>query len=181
MSIAAEPPLSRIQIAEFLIRNRDLILARLRRKLRAVQAARDVADTNDLFGSLAFRLDRAASRNQIRAATDAQLWAFVLSTSHNLVMESGRAAARLRRLSGYYGDLLRQTAATMEGAEEADANASLNRLAAPLVAKPDRELFLLKVRGLPNRVVAQLLGQQEDSIRQRWSRLCRALRANDRE
>ncbi|MBX3407402.1 MAG: sigma-70 family RNA polymerase sigma factor [Phycisphaeraceae bacterium] len=122
-------------------------------------------------------MDRAASRNQIRAATDAQLWAFVLTTSDNLVLENGRVAARLRRLSGHYGDLLRHAAATVESTELADANASLNTLANTLVEESDRELFLLKVRGLPNRIVAQLLGQQQASIRQRWSRLCRTLRA----
>lgn len=170
-----------MQIAEILIRNRELVLARLRRKLRAAHAARDIADTNDLFSSLAFRLDRAASRSDIRAASDARLWAFVLTTSHNLVMEKARIAARLRRLSGRYGDLLRQAAATVESTEGADAKAALKTLATALVEESDRELFLLKVRGMPNRVVAQLLGEQEDTVRQRWSRLCRSLRTNNRQ
>jgi DNA-directed RNA polymerase specialized sigma24 family protein len=126
-------------------------------------------------------LDRAASRCDIRAATDAQLWAFVLTTSRNLVMEKARIAGRLRRLSGRYGDLLRQAADDVENSGGADANASLKTLAITLVEESDRELFLLKVRGMPNRVVAQLLGQVEDTVRQRWSRLCRSLRKNNRE
>lgn len=173
----AAQPQSRLAIAEFLIRNRDLVLARLRRKLRAVHAARDVADTNDLFSSLAFRLDRAASCGDIRAATDAQLWAYILIASHSMVMENARVAARLRRLIGRHLVRTMKTATPVEAGPAQSSAVVLESLATRINHETDREIFHLKVRGVPNRAIAALLGLSADDVRQRWSRVCRTLRS----
>jgi hypothetical protein len=72
--------------------------------------------------------------------------------------------------------LYRITAVTVAiDAATAGRNAAevLRALCEGLAINGERELFLLKLNGLPKRVVAELLGLQHDNIRQRSSRLCR--------
>jgi len=173
----ANLPLSRVQLAEFLICNRDLVLARIRRKLGRINSVRAVSDTNDLFSSLAFRPDRLDERDLLRAATDSQLWALILKSAHNLMLEKSREAGSLRRLAAAYSNRLSRTASEInDSIDNEDAANRVQSLLSRLRSETDRTLLIFKLNGVPNRSIAAGLGLREAAVRQRWSRICRGLR-----
>ncbi len=153
-------------------------MARIRRMLRRAVAARDVTDTGDIFSAMVSRIDRLAMDGRLRAATDAATWMLALMTCKHLVLEKARVADRLRRLAVAYGDHLLLIAADVDDSASGDDAASrIQGLLGSLGTDADRELFVFKLNDVPDCTIGASLGIGEDAVRQRWSRLCRGLRA----
>ncbi len=110
----------------------------------------------------------------LKAGAEPELWAIVMVTAHNLVLEKARVAARLRQWA-----VEEPLVATIEKSKD-DENAAvfIHRVLMSLQSDSDRSLLLLKFRDLPNKQIAQALGLSEPALRQRWSRICRELRAH---
>ena len=160
-----------------MIANRDVFMARIRRTLRRVVAARSVTDTGDLFSTLLRRIDNLAAGDRLRAATDAAVWTLVLTTCKHHVLEKARIADRLRRLGEVYGEHLNMIAAGIESSAADDGGADqVQRLLRSLTTDADRELFIFKMNDVPDGTIGASLGIGEEAVRQRWSRLCRGLR-----
>ncbi len=167
-------PRTRAEVAEFMFRNREVILRRIRNKLSAARSARAMTDTEDLFSSMVRRLDGLAAADSLRAAMDAQLWTLALKTARNLVLEKYRVAARLRRLQeDERGPLRRPEESPLR--KETGA-AELECVLSSLADDADRELLLMKLAGLPVSALAARMGVGVEVAWQRWSRLCRRLR-----
>lgn len=167
--------LSRTEAAEFVLSRQPQIRALARSKL--TRWARAITSSEDVFASVARRIDGVAAQEELRPCNPGQLWHLVRTVTLNTAISKNRTAARLAQLveeSGYELAGVRDRAEKCRTDE--DAMDMLCRVAMLLDRGVDRELFLLRFRGANYHVLAQLLGISEQAARQRWSELCRKIR-----
>lgn len=169
-------PYSREEVAQFMIRHGDLIRRRIR--CRLTWSARRVTDTDDVFSVVIAKIDRLCARAMLRAGSDAELWFLVSMMTRQVVLERFRLSQRLRTFAA--GRACSEVGA-MAGADDTsrgvEESARLMRRIFRVIPDPaDQEMLALKLRGVPNDVVARTLGLAEPAARQRWRRIRRKLR-----
>lgn len=159
--------LSRTEVADFLMANKDSILRIARDTLKTVP--RNVFDSDDVFASVARRLDELASRGSVRPRSEIELWAFISTVASGLAVDKMRLLSRIRSLEsegGQYAQLLRTRIERC--ASDDDVAMLIHRMALSLSEKRDRHVFYLKMRGSNDRSVGILLGESEAWARKRW-------------
>ncbi|HZW08664.1 MAG TPA: hypothetical protein VFF69_02065 [Phycisphaerales bacterium] len=166
---------NREHIADFILRHEDRIRAIARRKLP--HSGRSVFGTEDVFSTVARRVDALAARGLVRAESEAQLWALVSRVVENVSLERIRlvesTASRTGDDAAFWaeisGDLRRCK-------DDNEAFVLVFEMMSAMANPDDRQIFLLRLRGVSHRVIAQQLATTEESLRQRWVVIRRVLR-----
>jgi DNA-directed RNA polymerase specialized sigma24 family protein len=166
---------NREHIADFVLRHEDRIRAIARRKLPT--EARSVFGTEDVFSTVARRVDALAAKGLLRAESEAQLWALVSRVVENVSLERGRlvesTASRTGDDAAFWADISRDLRRCRDDNE---AFVLVFEMMSAMTDAADRQIFLLRLRGVSHRVIAQQLGATEDAVRQRWVVIRRTLR-----
>ena len=167
------PRLSRAEIANFLTSNELRIREMARTKL---SRGSGFVDSQDVFASVARRLDQLASGSGVRPRSEAELWALVRTVTTNTAIEKTRLVARVRAIAsteGLYGQELLKRLEECGGDDE--ATLLVHRMALALPAAVDRQIMFLFLRGASFTAMAVALEMTEDAVRKRWARLRSAL------
>lgn len=167
---------SRDRIAEFVFRHEHRIRALARRKLPA--ADRSVFGTDDAFSTVARRVDALAARGLLRAESEAQLWALIRRVVENVSLERARLVASTAARTGDDADFWSELSGDLRRCkDDHEAFALIFELLSAIADPNDRQIFMLRLRGVSHRVIAQQLGTTEEAARQRWQTVRRGLRA----
>lgn len=131
-----------------------------------------VVDSEEVFASVARRLDRLATKGGVRPRSEAELWALVRTVTTNTAIEKNRLMVRARALVDNEGVYARQLLARLEACDSDDeAMLLVHRMALLLSEAVDRQVLFLMLRGASFPAIAIALRSTESAIRRRWSRL----------
>lgn len=165
-----DTPLSPVEVAAFISDNESKIREMARTKLRA--ARQGALDSQDVFASVARRLDSLANSARVRPRSEAELWALVRCVTTNTAIEKVRLVSRAQALVSSEGKFARHLLRRLEACGSDDeATLLVHRMALCLSNAEDRQILFLLLRGASFPAIAAALGRTESSIRNRWSRL----------
>lgn len=162
--------------AEFLSRNADLVLARIRRELGP--GTRRHFDSQDMLSTVQRRVDDAVRRGVVRADTSSAMLAFVFAVVRTAVIDKSRVASRLHRL-GMTGPMESNDAVSLSnGARDTEESlaAQLISLTTQIEDPKDQDLLLLRLNGHSLREISESSGEAHEAVRGRWRRLVARLR-----
>lgn len=132
-----------------------------------LRSARKVTDTEDVLSTALRRLDSLIIKGSVRATTDAQLFALVHQVIERTIKEKARNARRLKRRELLAEELA--SSARVEGiVPTQDVCVRIGRLANDAL---DKEIAMLRARGVRLHEIAESLGLPDTVVRKRWSRL----------
>lgn len=157
-------------LADYLIRNQDIIRDMARSKLtRDVQG---VCDSEDVFSSVLRRLDEMVIQGTLKPRSVSELWKCIEAITVNLAVDRVRIISRLRQFTSEDGVFAREVIKRLEGYVSDDQAAILlYRMMMSLPVALDRQLLDLRFRGATIKAAAGLLGMTMDSATMRWYRL----------
>lgn len=161
--------------AEFITRFESRIRARIR--VRLGENMRRVFDSQDIFSTIARRLDAFVESGQLRAEDERQLWAFVSRATVNAVAEKSNLLARLRRVEGPDSEMARTLEARLAASDE--RNEWESRVAELFDALPDtqdQQILWLWLNGTDLATIARSTGVNPAATRKRWERIRARLR-----
>ncbi len=162
--------LSRAQVASFIATNERRIREMARAKIQATHRA--TLDSQEVFASVARRLDRLASGAGVRPRSEAELWALVRCVTANTAIEKNRLVARAKALEVSEGEYARQLSRRLDGcATDDEATLLVQRMALCLGDAVERQIMFLLLRGASFPAIAAALGTTEGAVRRRWCRL----------
>src|SRR5690606_17681716 len=95
--------------AEFLVRHQSLIRRRLRRKLTV--SARRLFDSEDLFSTVARRIDQEVERDRLDVASEHELWSLIRKIGENCITDRIRDDAAWQAAQGPLAQVLQRRAA----------------------------------------------------------------------
>lgn len=177
---APETSLSREAVAQWLLTNSDLLLRRIRGKIRSVGGpagagplGASLLDGQDILSSVLRRVDAAAAEGRLRTHSEAELWGYVSTLTQNVLQQRLRQGARDTRLYASLTERERAQAGSV-------AEAKLDQLAPLLhgvLSSDEWELLRLRSRGCDGRATAGATSVSEEAGRKRWSRLVATVRA----
>lgn len=159
--------------AEFMVRYAPLIRRRFRSLARS---ARPLLDSEDVFSTIARRLDELVLSGSLKAASVQELWALIGRVTVNRAIDQTRAAAREREAAALVAAGVRRAADAAEEAEHAESCVVLSSHCATRLLPGDRELVRLRVASRPYSQIARALGMAVPAARKRWERIAAVLR-----
>lgn len=164
--------LSRDEVAAFVLASEEQIRAAARSRLFG--STRSVFDSEDVFASVLRRCDELAKVERIRPHSKAELLQFVRTMARNLAVDKNRQAAVLEALRAELARPDDVSCAGLARAEDGEAAAVvLAKLLRACTARDDRQIMLLRLRGVSHRALAGLCGTTEEAMRARWASLWR--------
>lgn len=155
--------------AEFLDRNRRLIAARYRWKLR--QQPSRLADTDDFLSTLARRLDRFVAERTVLASGAGRLLSLIDRIAQRASSELVRRARRVHRREA--AGARAEVVLPPERVDERELCALVSREA---LDEGAGELVRLRLNGFSHEQIARHLGITAPAVRQRWGRVLAQLR-----
>ncbi len=161
--------------AEFMMRYGP----RLRRRMRSLVggALRRITDDEDLFSSVARRLDLVVLRHRVNALTAKELWALVGRIAVRAAADKAHRAEREYIEEAAMPHLSSDVGSPVETAAEDDEASVILARSRALLAGSDREILRLRVEGMPSSRVARALGVGASMVRKRWERIRKAVGA----
>lgn len=160
----------RSALAAFVMAHEGTIRGIARRKL--TRRTRAVFDSDDVLATVLRRIDGLAERHGIRATSEGEIVSLILTIAENAANSKSRlielARARLVEDREFSLLLVERLNAC---ADNEDASEFILRMYASLSDSDARVLFLLRMRGIEHRVVAQMLGISAEACRQRWKKI----------
>ena len=164
--------------AAFLTENQAMIRRRYRHKLG--RAMRRLCDSQELVSTIARRFDRLVYDKAVRAESERQLWALIFAIGDNALADKGRIVQRLEQVEGPDSDIAREWRIRLARAErnrsdgmEGELDDMLRRLDDPM----DRQVLTLWLMGFEHPAIAQEFGIEAVTVRKRWERIRKKLRA----
>jgi DNA-directed RNA polymerase specialized sigma24 family protein len=168
-------PMSREAVAAFLMSRQDKLRAIARSRLSKV--AQGVNDSEDVFASVLRRVDLMASQGKVRPRSEAELWALAEKIAMNNAISRTRLAKQF--VTHIADDPVFVRLITERFAHcETDDEATLlkHRAASAIKCGDDRHLFLLRLKGVAYKVIAEQLEITEVAARWRWGRVVKLVR-----
>jgi len=176
--VPAAPPLTREEVARWLNDHSDLVLRRIKGKVRAARAeglggpfAASLLDEQDILASVTRRVDEAAARGRLSTVETAVLWGYVQGVVGRVIKNRLRTGARDMRVFSLLTEEER-------GAIAADRD-ELDRIA-PLIERALTPEEWAQVRSRARGVEATggvpRAGTAATAVRKRWSRLLARVR-----
>lgn len=166
---------ARTAAAIFLKRHEGAIRRRLRRKIAA--ATSRIFDSEDLFSTVARRIDQEVEQQRLSTLNEQQLWGLINRIAENCLTDVARAERprRAARRGPLRFDMhrLRRDAQDKQGTAGGDV---LDKARQAIPRNDDRQLLGLWLLGAPFAGIAAALGLTETGARKRWERLRRSLR-----
>lgn len=161
-------------LARYLTANLEKLRAIASRKLG--RSSRSVFDSEEVVASVVRRMDDLAQRDSIRARSEDELWALIARIVTNATVSRIRLLQVARRHlaeDGPYAALMASRVAALETDDE--ASLLVYRLIASVPDATDRQILLLRLRGMPLPLIARELGLGEGAARMRYHRVCQRL------
>lgn len=161
---------NREKLAEFVMDHEHTIRAVARRKL--TRGTRAVFDSEDVMATVLRRVDQLAQSGEIRAADEGEMLSLIFRIAENAACSKSRIIelAKSRQHEELaFSQLLLKNLANCAGDEE--AGHLVARMFASLESAEDRTVFLLRLRGIEHRVIAQMLNITPEACRQRWKKI----------
>lgn len=155
----------RRRAAELLIAQRDGVNRRIHSRM--MSQARKVSDTEDVLSTALRRLDSLILSGRARARTDAELFALVHEVIERSIREKARNARRLKRREQIASELLAQS----QYQAIVPSQELFQRLGQLARDEIDKEIAILRARGLRFHEIAESMGLPDTVVRKRWSRL----------
>jgi DNA-directed RNA polymerase specialized sigma24 family protein len=162
--IRAAGPDARAAAAAFLVRHQALIRRRLRHKLSA--SARRLFDSEDLFSTVARRIDQEVEHHRMKILDEEHLWAFIRRIGENCITDRLREDAAWRKAQG----VISAQAAGLGVDGETGTNCEDIRQLIAAAPETDRQLLVLRVLGAPMSTIGNIMGLSETAVRKRWER-----------
>lgn len=171
---------SRQAIADFVLRQEPRIRELARRKLSP--QARSAFGSDDVFSTIVRRLDALAAAGQVRAESEAQLWALIRGIVENVVLQRLRLIESTSCRSGEDAEFWSMVSADLRRtSDDTEAFVLIFKMLATLTDNEQRQIFTLRLRGVSHKVIAQQIGCSTEAARQRWSTIMDSLRRRDWE
>jgi hypothetical protein len=163
---------ARAAAATLLIRHQALIRRRLRRKLSA--SARRMFDSEDLFSTVARRIDVELEQQRLAALTEQQFWALIQRIGENCVSDVSRSD---RTWQSVRRELVRDRRAAGPPEPQAPRLEEAQKyIRWAATTEEDRQVVALKRLGAPYAAIGHILGLTEQAVRKRWHRLSTEIR-----
>ncbi len=160
----------RSALAAFVMKHEQTIRAVARRKLHT--GARTAYDSDDVLATVLRRVDHLAERSGIRATSEGEIISLILTIAEHASISRNRLAelarARMEEEAAFSQMLLAHLDACKDDEE---AGCLLVRMFASLPDTDARTLFLLRLRGIEHKVIAQMLAISPEACRQRWKKI----------
>lgn len=169
---------ARAAAAEFLVRHRALIRRRLRHKIGS--SSRRLFDSEDLFSTVARRIDQEIEKKRFAFLDERQLWGLINRIGDNCITDLAREE-KTRRIAreGVLRTLFIRRQREAEHAapkyQDEEPGDLMSRAQRTLGTGADCQLLLLWLVGSPFAAIAAALGLTEASARKRWQRVRRDL------
>ena len=155
----------RHRAADLLLSQREQVNRRIHNRM--ISNARKITDTEEVLSTALRRLDSLILTGRARARTDAQLFALVHEVIERAIREKARYAERIKRREKLVGAMRGDTG--LQGLlPSGELFVRLGQLARDPV---DKEIAMLRARGLRLHEIAESMGLPDTVIRKRWSRL----------
>ncbi len=160
----------RSALAEFVMHHEGTIRAVARRKLSP--GTRAVYDSDDVLATVLRRLDRLAADGAIRAISEGEIVSLILTIAENASNGKTRlielARSRMHEEEAFSRILLQRLEACKD---DEDAGSLIVEMFATLPDSDARTIFLLRLRGIEHKVIAQMLAISPEACRQRWKKI----------
>jgi DNA-directed RNA polymerase specialized sigma24 family protein len=164
----------RLKAVELVGLQRNSILRRIH--LLLGDDARKVTDTEEILSTALRRIDHAIVNGKMEAVSDRQFYAFMHSVIERSILEKARASRRLSKRELVAARLQAQRS----NQKVPDRGAAIEQLALigrHVTDQVDREVVMLRGRGMSFAGISQQLGMTPEAARKRWSRARLAVRA----
>jgi DNA-directed RNA polymerase specialized sigma24 family protein len=155
---------ARAAAATFLLRHQALIRRRLRHKLTA--SARTLFDSEDLFSTVARRIDQEVERQRLDILDERHFWALIRRIGENCITDRIREDAAWRQAQGP----LAITPSDHVNDPEVESSRGLASVAISAANQSERQMLLLWLFGAPMAAIGSVLGISEGAARKRWQR-----------
>lgn len=170
LRIDAPPEEVRKAIADYALSNAAKIRAIARRKL--TQATRAVSDSEDVFSSVARRLDLLAAGGKLRPRSESELWKLIKVIAQNNAVSQTRLIERSRVLLTEDGPLAYEMSKRFNACQsDEEATVLFQRMMLSLPDGQHRQLMDLLYRGANHGAIAALLHISAEASRQRWKNI----------
>lgn len=156
----------RAQAAYLIERQRMGLHARIHRLLS--DDARKLTDTEDILSTVRRRVDRIIYEGRLSAASNEQFYSLVHSVVERAILEKIRMGRRARLREQAAGAVRLRSLVESRGSEAISLTERIGRV---LTDPVDRELVLLRGRGLSFEMIAESMKMQPAAVRKRWSRI----------
>lgn len=164
--------------AKFLLEHEGLIRRRYRQRLG--RAMRRLVDSQDLFSTIARRLDAMIRTGSVLALNERQMWALVFRIGDNALVDKTRVMQRLDKVEGPDSDLAYEWRCRLARAERSapgGAETEIDSMLARLDDRVDRQILSQWLVGTDHATIAQELEMTPDAVRKRWERIRTRLRS----
>ena len=156
----------RERAAQLIHAQREQILNRISALL--VPEARKLTDTEDIMSTAVRRVDKLIARGLLRGQADPQIYALVHRVLERTIKEKARTAKRTRTREYIAAELRRHVQGNSMDVITSDVHERVGKIAVDPI---DREIALLRGRGMRFHEIAASLGMSPAGVRKRWSRL----------
>ncbi len=165
----------REEVAEFILRHEGRVREIARRKLSP--GARSAYGSEDVFATVMRRLDALAAKGLIHAESEAQLWLLIRGIVNNVSLHRHRLIESTACRSGEDAEFWSNMHTDLRRCEgDTEAFVLVYEMLMSLEDYTQRQIFMLRLRGVSHRIIAQQLGTTEQAARQRWRLIVAKLR-----
>jgi DNA-directed RNA polymerase specialized sigma24 family protein len=167
-------PWSTEEISQFLHHRRNDIRRIGSERLKGMRGRFE--DSEDVYSSVCLRMIKMAHAAKLRPRGDEEVWALASKIAENTAISKVRVLKRIQtELAEDEASDLSRFFSVCESDEE--ATLMLHRLAQRLESGEDRQLLVLRLRGMSHEMIARSLSINPAAARQRWTALMKRLRA----
>jgi RNA polymerase sigma factor (sigma-70 family) len=163
--------------AELMVQYGPLVRRRFRHRLG--RAMRRLADSEDLWATVARRLDRLTMSASIGASSEREVLALLFQIAQNAICDQARVLKRLERIESEDSDwvgVLRQRLSGGVGGESDRFDIELDAVFRTLTDPTDRQILWLWLLGCEHNHAANELDMNPAAVRKRWQRIREAIR-----
>ncbi|CAG1007826.1 hypothetical protein PHYC_03482 [Phycisphaerales bacterium] len=139
-----------------------------------------MVDSQDLFSTIARRLDTLVRTGEVLALNERQMWALVFKIGDNALIDKARVMQRLERVEGPDSDVAYEWRCRLARAERAipgGAESEIDGMLSRLDDRVDRQILSHWLLGTDHAAIAEELEMTTDAVRKRWERIRSHLRS----
>lgn len=158
----------RAQASQLIEDQREILTQRIHQLLG--NSSRKMANTDEILSTSWRRIDQAIVNGNLEAKSNEQFFAFVHGVIRHTIMEKARAGRRMTQRE-QAAQILREHVENNEPGTQSDKLFDVFQLCELFQDPVNREIILLKGRGLSFSVIAELMDMESSAVRMRWSRI----------
>ncbi len=153
----------------------------IRRRIRGKLGPRmrTLFDSLDIVSTVLRRLDLYVVAGQIRATTEDELRALIMTITQHALLDKARMYERLRAAEGEDRNLARlmlDRTRDGENLDDAALDVTLEQAVSSLSNETDQTILWLWLTGIDHGLTAQIVGISLEHVRKRWERIRSRLR-----